>query len=75
MAEQEEDNRTKLAVIQTDLAYIKTSLSNIDSKVSNQYVSKAEFNPIQRIVYGFVAIALLAIGGALINLVVTGGSR
>jgi len=37
---------------------------------SEKYVSKLEFEPIQRIVYGMVAIILVAVLGALVALVV-----
>jgi len=66
------DNRDdiKLAVIQTDLTYMKDKLNAIDSKVSSGYVSKEEFEPIKKIVYGVVSLILVAVVGALVALVV-----
>jgi hypothetical protein len=60
----------KLAIIQTDLAYIKEKLNAVDNKVSSHYVSKEEFEPIKRIVYGLVSLILIAVVGALVALVI-----
>lgn len=65
----EQTNQTKLAVIQTDLTYIKEKLNAVDQKVSTHYVSKEEFEPIKKIVYGMVALILVAVVGALVALV------
>lgn len=67
-----EDNRDdiKLAVIQNDLTYMKDKLNAIDTKVSSGYVSKEEFEPIKKIVYGVVSLILVAVVGALVALVV-----
>jgi hypothetical protein len=70
MATQSEE--TKLAVIQTDLTYIKEKLNAVDNKVSSHYVSKEEFEPIKKIVYGLVSLILIAVVGALVALVVGG---
>lgn len=61
---------TKLAVMQNDLTYIKEKLNAVDTKVSNNYVSKEEFEPIRKIVYGVVSLILVAVVGALVALVV-----
>lgn len=61
----------KLAVIQNDLTYIKEKLNAVDQKVSNHYVSKEEFEPIRKIVYGLISLILIAVVGALVSLVVT----
>lgn len=68
MSNQSEE--TKLAVIQTDLTYIKEKLNAVDNKVSSHYVSKEEFEPIKKIVYGLVSLILVAVVGALVALVV-----
>lgn len=69
MADDRTDN-VKLAVIQNDLAYIKEKMNAIDTKVSSGYVSKEEFEPIKKIVYGVVSLILVAVVGALVALVV-----
>jgi hypothetical protein len=73
MSSQSEE--TKLAVIQTDLTYIKEKLNTVDQKVSTHYVSKEEFEPIKKIVYGLVSLILIAVVGALVALVVGGGAQ
>lgn len=65
-----QSDETKLAVIQTDLTYIKEKLNAVDNKVSSHYVSKEEFEPIKKIVYGLVSLILTAVVGALIAIVV-----
>jgi hypothetical protein len=69
-----QSDETKLAVIQTDLTYIKEKLNTVDQKVSTHYVSKEEFEPIKKIVYGLVSLILIAVVGALVALVVGGGA-
>lgn len=65
-----QSDETKLAVIQNDLTYIKDKLNAVDQKVSTHYVSKEEFEPIRKIVYGMVSLILVAVVGALVALVV-----
>ena len=65
-----DSNDIKLAVIQNDLSYIKEKMNAIDNKVSSGYVSKEEFEPIKKIVYGVVSLILVAVVGALVALVV-----
>lgn len=69
MTSQDRDD-IKLAVIQNDLTYIKEKLNAVDNKVSSHYVSKEEFEPIKKIVYGLVSLILVAVVGALVALVV-----
>jgi hypothetical protein len=66
----ETSDEIKLAVIQNDLTYIKEKLNAVDNKVSSHYVSKEEFEPIKKIVYGLVSLILIAVVGALVALVV-----
>jgi len=63
-------DETKLAVMQNDLTYIKEKLNAVDNKVSTHYISKEEFEPIKKIVYGMVSLILIAVVGALVALVV-----
>lgn len=65
-----QSDETKLAVMQTDLTYIKEKLNAVDQKVSTHYVSKEEFEPVRKIVYGVVTLILIAVVGALVALVV-----
>lgn len=70
MASYQQSDEVKFAVMQNDLTYIKEKLNMVDSKVSSNYVSKEEFEPIKRIVYGLVTLILIAVVGALLALVV-----
>lgn len=65
-----QSDETKLAVMQTDITYIKEKLNAVDTKVSSHYVTKEEFEPIKRIVYGVVSLILTAVIGAVVALVV-----
>jgi hypothetical protein len=70
MADSNPRDDIKLAVIQTDLTYIKEKLNAVDTKVSQNYVSKDEFEPVRKIVYGLVTLILIAVVGALVALVI-----
>lgn len=65
-----QSDETQLALLQQDVAYIKTAVEKIDTKVSSHYVSRDEFEPIKKIVYGLVGLILVAVVGALVSLVV-----
>jgi hypothetical protein len=60
----------KLAVIQNDLTYIKEKLNAVDTKVSLNYVSKDEFEPVRKIVYTLVGLFLTSIVGGLMVLLI-----
>lgn len=60
----------KLAVMANDISYIKEKLNSVDQKVSSHYVSKEEFEPIKRLVYGLVALILVAVVGSVVGLVI-----
>lgn len=66
----ENNNQVKLAVLANDMSYVKDKLDSIDNKVSSHYVSKEEFEPIKKIVYGLVGLILVAVVGAVLSLVV-----
>lgn len=70
MTDTNDNDKIQLAVISNDLTYIKEKMNAIDTKVSNNYVSKEEFEPIKKIVYGVVSLILVAVVGALVALVV-----
>lgn len=58
------------ALFKKDLEYIKKRLDQIDGKLENQYITRLEFEPIQKLVYGLVGLILVAVVGALVSLVV-----
>jgi hypothetical protein len=71
MVTEDNDKRTEieLAVLANDMGYVKAKLDSIDTKVSSHYVSKEEFEPIKKIVYGLVSLILVAVVGAVVSLV------
>jgi hypothetical protein len=69
MASKQSDE-TKLAVMDTKLDNVIDRLGTLDDKVSKHYVSKEEFDPIKKIVYGLVSLILIAVVGALLALVI-----
>lgn len=56
---------TKLAVMANDIVYIKEQLHSIDDKVGSYYVTKDEFEPVRRLVYGLVSIILVTVIGGI----------
>jgi hypothetical protein len=67
---QETQGQVKLAIIQTDISYIKGEVLEIKNLVKEQYITKAEFEPVKRLVYGLVSIVLTGVIGAILYLVI-----
>jgi thiosulfate reductase cytochrome b subunit len=65
-----ESEETKLAVMAERINYIKDKVDKIEEKLEKDYVTRQEFDPVKRLVYGFVVLALTAVMIALIKLVV-----
>lgn len=63
-------DQVEIAVLNTKLDNVIEKLNSVDDKVSRHYVSKEEFDPIKKIVYGLVSLILIAVVGALLALVV-----
>lgn len=59
-----------LDVIANDISYIKQDIKEIKDSVVSTYVTKDQFEPIQRLVYGVVGLILFAVVGAVVSLVV-----
>lgn len=66
-----ESQETKIALIAKDINYMKEKLDEVDGKLNAHYVTKEEFEPIKKVVYGLVSIILVAVVGAVVSLVVT----
>lgn len=76
-AEERNRAKTERAILSNDLEYIKEALARIEKQqaetlvmVSDKYVTKVEFEPVKRVVYGLVALVLTGVITALIALVV-----
>ncbi|MBU0847062.1 hypothetical protein KKH23_07700 [Patescibacteria group bacterium] len=64
------ENRTKLAVIANDITYIKKEVEDISEKLEDNYITRQEFDPVKKVVYGIIAIILTSVMAALVALVV-----
>jgi hypothetical protein len=53
----------------THITYIRERLDKIERKLDSTYITKQEFEPIKRIVYGMVFLVLTGVVGALVKLV------
>lgn len=63
-------DHTDLAVIANDISYIKADITEIKRKLDADYVTREEFDPIKKIVYGIVSLVLTSVVIALITLVI-----
>lgn len=61
---------TKVAVIMEKMTNIESKVTSIEEKLEGHYVTKEEFDPVKRIVYGLVSLLLSAIIVALVALVI-----
>lgn len=59
-----------IAVIKNDIGYIKQDVAEIKRMQQSHYVSKEEFEPIKRLVYGLVGLILTGVVVTLLSLVV-----
>jgi tetrahydromethanopterin S-methyltransferase subunit G len=62
-----------IELLKKDLASIQKGITNIEkelSEIKGEKVSKDEFLPVQKIVYGFTSLILVSVVTALIALVV-----
>lgn len=77
MTEQkEEDQQKELVGIGKDVEYIRRDIDEIKKEIKSlkdDYVTQTEFKPIQRIVYGMVALILVSVLAAILALVIKSG--
>lgn len=69
MATQREQSKN-IEVIANDIAYIREDMHEIKATLKGSYVTKEEFEPIKKLVYGLVGLILVAVVGAVMGLVV-----
>lgn len=58
--------------VSKDIEYIKKDLMEIKKMISDHYVTRTEFEPIKKIVYGLIALTLTGVVTAVLALVVKG---
>jgi hypothetical protein len=63
------NNDSQLAVISNNIEYIKQDICEIRARLEKDYVTRQEFDPIKKIVYGLVTLILTGVVVALIKLV------
>jgi len=59
-----------IALIAKDMAQVKETVRDIKSKLDADYVTRTEFEIVQKIVYGMVGVVLLGVLGAVIKLII-----
>jgi hypothetical protein len=67
-----ESNNTKQALMAKDISQIRGDLAEIKEDIKQlkgEFVTRNEFMPIKQIVYGAVALILVAVIGGLLTLV------
>ena len=62
--------KLSLDVIYNDIAYIKDDVREIKEKMNADYITREEFEPIKKLVYGTIGLVLTAVAIAVINLVI-----
>jgi len=70
MATRKNNGKVELAVMANDVRRIKTDVIEIKQRLDSKYVTKEEFDPVKKLVYGIVALILTAVMGALLGMVI-----
>lgn len=60
---------SEIKLIANDVAYVRSDVQDIKTKLESHYVTKDTFAPVQRIVYGLVAILGIATLTAIFRLI------
>ena len=58
------------AEMRSDINYIKKAITELNTLVSQQYVTRPEFEPVKKLVYGTATIMLTAVMGGLMTLII-----
>jgi hypothetical protein len=64
------DDLIQITGLCKDIQYIKEKVTGIEVKLERDYITKEEFDPIKKVVYGLVGLILTGVVGALIGLVI-----
>lgn len=57
-----------LAVLGSDVQYIKEDIRSIKASLDKTYVTRSEFEPIKKVVYGLVSLILTIVVGAWVSM-------
>jgi hypothetical protein len=52
------DDKTLIALVRKDIKYIRKNVCEIKLALEKNYVTKAEFTPVRRLVYGTIGVIL-----------------
>lgn len=56
--------------IEKKIESVRNELHSISEDIEDEYVTKEQFQPVQRVVYGIVGLILLSFAGVLVELVI-----
>lgn len=64
------DRATNNDLVVYKIDQLKIQFEVLDKKIDNNFVTKTEFDPVKRLVYGVVAVMLTSVVGAILAMVV-----
>jgi hypothetical protein len=62
------DEGTLIALLRKDIKYIRKNVCDIKAALEKNYVTKVEFTPVKRIVYGLVSLVMTTVIASLLFL-------
>lgn len=69
MAVRKESVEFAVAVLDAKLAHVRDDVAEIKALLKAEHVRRAEFEPVKQLVFGLVAVIMLAVVGSLLTLV------
>ncbi len=65
-----EYSNTDVALLMQGIEFIKDDVRDIKIKLESRYITREEFEPIKRAVYGVIGLILTAVVGGLLTLLI-----
>ena len=62
--------KVSTADIPVHLYYLRRDVKEIKAKLEKDYITKQEFDPVKKIVFGLVSLILLTVMGAFLSLII-----
>lgn len=66
--QERDEDRDDLITMKSDIKYLIKAVDGLDQKVSKNYVTVDQFDPIKRLVYGTVMVVGASLGAAIMAL-------
>jgi hypothetical protein len=63
-------SRSDLKIMANDIAYMRQDVLDIKSNLNNTYVTKDQFDPVKKLVYGMTSLILTAVIVAIMTLLI-----